>query len=307
MLGRPRGLLSALIAAAPTSAIAVKVAYDDTLLSGADPTSPAAVHQGHQLALVVLGCVAAAVVLRALLLALDRGLEGEDSPIDRHRRAAAEHRLGRRGGGCPASRVALGAPGAIAHRWNQFVNQPPLRPGPLVRNRLSSTSNDGRIELWTIAVERVHARTRSTAPAPRPTRSSATSTATDLSVVVNAHSLYIETLGELGLVGLAFVALFVLGTLVGLAPFGRGRDRALYAALFAAGLAWALHAGVDWDWQMPAVSLWFAALGGLALGRPAWRGAGRRRRGLRRASSPPVPWSSRLRSCRRSCSRRRFG
>jgi len=40
------------------------------------------------------------------------------------------------------------------------------------------------------------------------------------------------------------------------------------AALFAAGLAWAVHAGVDWDWQMPAVSLWLAALGGLALARP---------------------------------------
>src|ERR1019366_7430090 len=33
------------------------------------------------------------------------------------------------------------------------------------------------------------------------------------------------------------------------------------------GLAWALHAGVEWDWQMPAASLWFAALGGLVLGR----------------------------------------
>ena len=36
-----------------------------------------------------------------------------------------------------------------------------------------------------------------------------------------------------------------------------------------------MHAGVDWDWQMPAVSLPFAALGGLALGRPGWRDAAR--------------------------------
>ena len=61
LLGRPRGLMSALIAAAPATAIAIKAAYDATLLSGGDPTTPAAVHQGHQLALVVFGCVAAAV------------------------------------------------------------------------------------------------------------------------------------------------------------------------------------------------------------------------------------------------------
>lgn len=48
-----------------------------------------------------------------------------------------------------------------------------------------------------------------------------------------------------------------------------GPDRTLYAALFAAGLAWALHAGVDWDWQMPAVTLWVFALGGAALAAPA--------------------------------------
>src|SRR6202043_504955 len=52
----------------------------------------------------------------------------------------------------------------------------------------------------------------------------------------------------------------------------RGRDRALYAALFSAALAWSLHAGVDWDWQMPAASLWLLALGGLALRGPGWRG-----------------------------------
>ena len=66
----------------------------------------------------------------------------------------------------------------------------------------------------------------------------------------------------------------MLGTLVGLLPRGRGRDRALYAAVFAVGVAWAVHAGVDWDWQMPVISLPFAALGGLALGRPPWRGGG---------------------------------
>jgi tetratricopeptide (TPR) repeat protein len=33
-------------------------------------------------------------------------------------------------------------------------------------------------------------------------------------------------------------------------------------------LVWAVHAGVDWDWEMPAVTLWLFALAGLGLGAP---------------------------------------
>ena len=47
----------------------------------------------------------------------------------------------------------------------------------------------------------------------------------------------------------------------------RGRYRSVYAALFAAALTWAVHAGVDWDWEMPAVTLWLFAAGGAALAR----------------------------------------
>jgi hypothetical protein len=269
VLGRPRGLPSALIAAAPATAIAMKAAYDATSLSTIDPTTtPFAIHQGHHLALTVLGCIALAVALRTALLLLDRLLEGERSPIDRYRRAL-------RAGGFGAAAVAvvaalaLGAPGAIAHAWDDFVNQQTVT-SPVVRNRLSSTSNQDRIELWTVAFNVFRA---------QPIDGTGAETfeivwyehRQGVQVYANAHSLYLETLAELGVVGLAFVVLFVVGTLVGLAPARRGRDRALYAALFSAGLAWAVHAGVDWDWQMPAVSLWFAALGGLALGRPGWR------------------------------------
>ncbi len=42
-------------------------------------------------------------------------------------------------------------------------------------------------------------------------------------------------------------------------------------------LAWALHAGIDWDWEMPAVTLPIFVLAGAALGRPAATGASRSR------------------------------
>jgi O-antigen ligase len=270
LLGRPRGLLSALVATAPTTAIAMKAAYDATLLSTAGPATPAATHQGHHLGLIVIGCVGAAVVVRGVLLLLDAFLEGERSPLDRFKTVQRR----RTGLGLAVVAVvlavALGAPGALATRWNQFVNQQTVPPAPLIRERLSSTSNQGRIELWKIALNTFDS---------HPLDGTGADTYAiayyehrkGIDVVDNAHSLYLDTLAELGIVGLLLLALFVLGTLAGLAPFRRGRDRALYAALFSAGLAWALHAGVDWDWQMPAASLWFAALGGLALARPDWR------------------------------------
>ena len=47
----------------------------------------------------------------------------------------------------------------------------------------------------------------------------------------------------------------------------------MWAALFVGALMWAVHAGVDWDWQMPAATAWVFAAGGLALAAPVERPA----------------------------------
>ena len=65
------------------------------------------------------------------------------------------------------------------------------------------------------------------------------------------------------------ILVVVIGMLAGLATRIRGPGRPLYAALFALTLAWAIHQAVDWDWQMPAVTLGIFMLAGLALARPA--------------------------------------
>jgi O-antigen ligase len=67
----------------------------------------------------------------------------------------------------------------------------------------------------------------------------------------DAHSLYIETLAELGPVGLALL-LVALGA--PLAALPRARSPAVPAAA-GAYVAYLVHAGVDWDWEMPAVTL----------------------------------------------------
>jgi hypothetical protein len=63
---------------------------------------------------------------------------------------------------------------------------------------------------------------------------------------LDAHSLYLETLAELGLVGLALLLVFF-----GL-PLLHARSAPVAAGAYAVFL---VHAGLDWDWEMPAVVL----------------------------------------------------
>lgn len=78
---------------------------------------------------------------------------------------------------------------------------------------------------------------------------------------IDAHSLYLETAAELGLVGLLLLAAFVLGT--GAAALeARRRAPAATAGLLAALSVLALHAGLDWDWEMPALALVAIVLAG---------------------------------------------
>ncbi|MFN8175120.1 MAG: O-antigen ligase family protein [Solirubrobacteraceae bacterium] len=72
--------------------------------------------------------------------------------------------------------------------------------------------------------------------------------------VDDAHSLYLQTAAELGLVGLALL----LAAFAGVALAARAAHRRAPGAVegLAAALAvYAVHAGLDWDWQMPALTL----------------------------------------------------
>ncbi len=79
--------------------------------------------------------------------------------------------------------------------------------------------------------------------------------------VHDAHNLYLETLAELGPPGLLLLGL-VLG--IPLVAVGRARSSPLAATAFAAYVAYLAHAAVDWDWEMPAITL-TALFCGLAL------------------------------------------
>ena len=86
----------------------------------------------------------------------------------------------------------------------------------------------------------------------------------------DAHSLPLQTLAELGVVGIVLLAAFFAG--IGLAARrAHLRFPGLAAGPLAGFVTYAAHAPLDWDWQMPAVTLIGIVLAGslLALGESA--------------------------------------
>ncbi len=272
LVARPRGLLSGAIATVPPTAVLLAVAYKANLLDTLDPTTPAAVSQGHHVALVagicVLVCVAARLVLAHVL---DPGLR-RSSLSSRFSARAKATVVAATAAVALVLAIALGAPHALAHDWNGFIGGAPtkLAHGDL-RGRLTDPSNDGRTELWQVALHGFSA---------SPLHGSGAGTYQTLwntrrsrpAYVINAHSLYLQAMAELGLPGILLLAVLVGATIIGIAVRTRGARRVLYGSLLASAVVWILHAGVDWDWEMPVVTLGFFAVAGLALS--THRGAG---------------------------------
>lgn len=95
--------------------------------------------------------------------------------------------------------------------------------------------------------------------------------------VRNAHSLWLETAGELGLIGvLLLVGVFALGLAGGVARLGIGSDGdgTTVAALVAVVVGFALGGALDWVWQLPVVPVVALACLGLLVGPATWTAAG---------------------------------
>jgi hypothetical protein len=268
LLTRLSTLPTALLAAIPPTAIALHSAWDATLLASTKPTSAAAVVQGHHVAVVVGVCMLGAGLLRGALLLVDRAIA--DMPIVR----TPPPRAVRVWTGVGVAMLvvvvalALGAFGFAHREYDKFIHGTNEQHVTQIRERLSDPVNDGRLPLWKAAV-RIYRTDRLHGTGAGTYQLYYTRYRTVRSYVVDTHSLYLQSLAELGIVGFVLILVIVFGILVGLATRIRGPGRALYAALFAVTLAWAIHQAVDWDWQMPAITLEVFMLAGLALARPA--------------------------------------
>jgi hypothetical protein len=146
-----------------------------------------------------------------------------------------------------ASLVSVGGPQGV---WDKFGAAPPSVRGDL-NQRLFTFSGNGRTPIWTQALHeyRAHpilgggAGSYETYYLQHRTRADK---------VRNAHNVYLETLAEVGPLGLVLLLIALLSPL---ALTRRAREHRLVPALAGAYVAFLIHMTVDWDWQLTAVAV----------------------------------------------------
>jgi len=230
-------------------AIAVGLASRTHALTS-DPASVAAArHDGHRLAVVLVVLVVAAAFVPA---ALDR--LGPLRPSWRRAFAVAVGLLAV--AVVVAGLVAVGGPGAAVDRAYHAFNAPPLVKTD-TKERLFSLSGSNRSDYWRVAWREVEDHPLLGGGAGSYQRFWLRHRNANLPVR-DAHSLYLETLAELGPLGLALL----LGALATpLVALGAARRSPLAAAALGAYIAFLVHAGIDWDWEMTSVTMTAFACG----------------------------------------------
>ena len=188
---------------------------------------------------------------------------------------------------CVVVAVLAGASARLSHAWQDFKHPSATALHQDSIARFGTVSGNGRYDYWKVAVDTTGghllggsgAGTYQLLWTPR---------APYFSYVQNAHSLYLETLAETGIVGLVLLAAFllvVLGATARLCIRARYEARVRAAGLAGALIAFLVAAASDWIWRVPALPAAFLLLTAAVLA-PATgtdRGPGRR-----------VSWSIRL-------------
>lgn len=248
-------LTSCLLVALP-AALAVWLASRAPGLTSISASRSVVEDEGRQLAIVLLGLMAASAAVGVALGSVGRRIR--IPPGARRGYALAL--------GCVAVAAVIagvvnqGGPSSLARSAYDAVgtaSDPTAADANNLNRRLGSISSTQRVEHWRVArqVFEQHPWIGSGAGTfeqhwlqQRPTAFQAR----------DAHSLYLESLAELGVVGL----LLVLGLLaLPLAGALRAREHPLVAGAFGAYLAYLVHAGIDWHWEMPVVTLLAVACG----------------------------------------------
>jgi hypothetical protein len=228
----------------------------------------AAVDQGIVVLLILLGGIAATLLLFAGLRRLEaRGGAGTGRMLELSR----DPRL-LRGVAIAGAVLAIAATIAVGGRaWDEFSDSDVQFPND-PKQHFSELSGAGRHDFYRVAIDTF---------AEEPVLGTGAGTyefawEEQRSInqpVQNAHSLYLEAFAELGLAG-GLLVLAMVGSLlwIGFCAWrdGSGRERKQNAALLAAMLALAVGAGLDWFWEIAGLeAVFFLAAGTLVAARCA--------------------------------------
>ena len=220
-------------------------------------STQAALDQGNEMIAIVLVVCTGVALLRAAF-----GL------AERHR-LLPQPRLSRRATGrglavllvvAIAAAAAIDLPGRLSESWEGFKESSPAAGD--TAGRFESASGNGRYQYWSATVD---------AAVENPLTGIGPGTwefywAREGSLpgfVRDAHSLFFEALGELGVPGLLLISGFIFGVI----GFGIRRafaapldTRPWIAAATAACIAFATAAAVDWAWEMALIPIVFLLL-----------------------------------------------
>jgi len=256
--------LATLLVCAAASAILIVGALARSAVEHGLVDHQASVQGRGLLTVAVIVCFAVALAQRAI------GLAARHAELPRVLRlSAARARLLLAGGVAVAvvAALLLGVPGELAHAWHDFKHNAGAVSQSNLPGRFASLSGEGRYQYWKVALEATSDR-RLIGSGPGTFQLLWQPRATFYSPVINAHSLYIETLAEVGVIGLALlVGLFaVLLVAAGRLVVGSdGATRAYGAACAGALLAFMVAAAVDWVWQLPVLPCAFMLIGAAVL------------------------------------------
>jgi hypothetical protein len=163
--------------------------------------------------------------------------------------------------------IAVGVPGTLSDQYHAFVNGNKVSDTGDVRSRLTDIGNNGRVNNWNVALDAWRTDRLKGVGAGMYQNEWSQHRPSDLEAV-DGHSILLEPLAELGVVGFALLLVGLGGILFAFARRMKHPNRALYGGLLALGVTWLVHASIDWDWEMPVTATWLFACGGLALAEP---------------------------------------
>jgi tetratricopeptide (TPR) repeat protein len=227
----------------------------------------AAVNQGVTVLLFLIGGIVLSLALFALLRRLERrggAFTGRALELSRDRRLL-------RGIGLAAALLAIAAAIAVGGRaWDNFSSPDQQFPNANPAEHFSQFSGANRHEYWRVAIDSFEEKPLIGHGAG--TYRFAWDQLRHIELpVLNAHSLYLQAFQELGVIG-GLLVLALVGVLLwtGFAAWraSSGPRRELHAVLFAACLAFAVGAAIDWFWEIAGVgAIFFLCAGALVAAR----------------------------------------
>jgi O-Antigen ligase len=241
-------LVATLIAVAAAPALAILIASRERGLTHKGSPLALATHDGHRLALAI-----AALAIANAAAAVAVGLAERRLQIGpRLRRAFAVLVSVVAVATVATGLVRYGGPTHVLTRTYDSFKAPPPHVTANLNKRLLNISGNGRADLWRIGWDEAAAHPLLGAGAGSYERYFLAHQPANVGAVRDAHSLYVETLAELGPVGLALLVVLLLSPLVVLRS---ARRQPVVPAALGAYVAYLVHTGVDWDWELPAVTL----------------------------------------------------